>query len=436
MFKTRTPPAPDSLTKRAYEFANPELTPAAREAIAGAATRAGALSLSPDALESAAKERTGLQNFGDWPLEAPLTALCQSLNEEMDLHALGRVYAFEQLAGALATRLRLVELWKRRPEILDERIERPIIIIGLPRSGTTILHRLLARDPDARVSPFWEQVAPLPLGDAEASQPEPDPRIALIQGSLDTLHMMAPEMSRMHEIRVDEPDEDITLLLPAFASLQFEWSYVVPGYSRFYQNADHMAGYQFFKQVLQTMQHLRGAGRWVLKAPQHLEQLGPLMKAFPDATFVQTHRDPAPAIISLASLTSYGQRRYFDHPDPHAIGANIAAIVERLLRRGVEDRPDDDPRFVDIQFPDLIADPINCVRSIYAAGDGPAPSNEAVVAMSAWIADNQQEKHGKHDYAPADFALDVADLRARLSFYMERFAVPVDKRFTVDGAVS
>lgn len=436
MFKWRPPPSPETLTARARAFADPDLTEAARAAIAGAEARAASITLTPDALIAAAKERTGLAAFGDWPLEAPLTALCQSLNEEMDLHALGRTYAFEQLAGALATRLRMVDLWKRRPEILEQRIERPIIIIGLPRSGTTILHRLLARDPEARISPFWEQVAPLPLGDPDVAPPEPDPRIALIQGSLDTLHTMAPEMARMHEIRVDEPDEDITLLMPAFASLQFEWSYVVPGYSKFYQQADHMAGYAYFKQVLQTMQHLRGAGRWVLKAPQHLEQLGPLMNAFPDATFVQTHRDPVPAIISLASLTTYGQRRYFAHPDPHAVGANIADIVERLLRRGVEDRREADARFVDIQFPDLVADPIGCVRRIYAAGDGAAPSAQAEAAMSAWIADNRQEKHGKHDYAPEDFALDVDALRRRLAFYMERFDTALDKRFAVDGTPS
>src|ERR1700751_5414822 len=122
-----------------------------------------------------------------------------------------------------------------------------------------------------------------------------------------------------------------------------------PGYSRYYRADDKTEGYRFFKRVLQTLQWLRGGRRWVLKAPQHLEQLGPLLAVFPDATLVQTHRDPVSAIVSLASLTTYGGRRYYAHPNPLAVGADIAAIVERLLRKGLEDRPPPgDPRFVDI----------------------------------------------------------------------------------------
>jgi len=433
MFKNRTPPSPDDLTERGRTFAHPELSRAAREAIAAA--KKTPTTLVAAELISNARTQTGLSDFGDWPLDEPLGVLCGSLTDELELHALGRAHVSRQLIGALATRLRLVDLWKRRPEILNEPIERPIIVIGLPRSGTTILHRLLARDPGARVAPFWEQVAPLPIGDIEAQQPDPDPRIALIQSSIDALYTMAPELRSMHEVRVDEPDEDISLLLFAFASLQFEWSYAVPSYSRYYQSVDHTDGYRFFKRVLQTLQHLRGGGRWVLKAPQHLEQLKPLMTVFPDATFVQTHRDPVPAVVSLASLTTYGQRRYFAHPDPIAGGANIASIVERLLRKGIDDRPDNDPRFVDIQFQDLIADPVGVVRTIYAA-TGDAPSQAAETAMSAWIDNNRQEKHGKHEYAPEDFGLNIADLRNQFAFYQERFDTPIDARFSGDGGTS
>ena len=410
MLKAAPLPAPETLTARARAYAYPELTPAAQAAIAAAGPAATGLVLEPEALMAAARARTGLSGFGPAPLAEPLAALCRSLNDELEFHALGRSYLYEQLVGVLATRLRLEALWAAHPEILDLPVERPIVVIGLPRSGTTILHRLLARDPAKRSSPFWEQVMPLPLGDAEAPQPDPDPRIALVGRSIETLYTMAPDLRQMHEVLVDEPDEDITLLTFAFASLQFEWSYRVPGYSRFHQAADHTEGYRHFRKVLQTLQWLRGGSRWVLKAPQHLEQLGPLLTVFPDATFVQTHRDPVSAVISLSSLTTYGCRRYFDHPNPHAVGAHIASIVERLLRRGVEDRPADDPRFVDIAFGDLVSDPIGSVRRIYAAA-GDVLSPEAQAAMGAWIADNRQEKHGKHDYAAEDFGLDVAPRR-------------------------
>jgi sulfotransferase family protein len=428
MLKASPLPPEDQLTERARSFAYPDLTAAAREAIAASAPRAAGLAIEPAALMAAARERTGFQDFGSAPLVEPLTALCRSLNDELELHALGRVYLWEQLVGLLSTRLRLEELWRRHPEILDLPVERPVIVIGLPRSGTTILHRLLARDPAKRSSPFWEQVMPLPLGAPDAEQEDPDPRIAVMQRSVDTLYTMAPDMVAMHEVLVEEPDEDITQLIFAFASLQFEWSYRVPGYSRIYQATDQTEGYRYFRRVLQTLQWLRGGERWVLKAPQHLEQLGPLMAVFPDAVFVQTHRDPVPAVISLASLTTYGSRRYFDHPNPHATGAHIASIVERLLRKGVDDRPADDSRFVDIAFADLVADPIGCVRRIYAAA-GDELSPEAEAAMSAWIADNRQAKHGRHEYAAEDFGLDVADLRQRFRFYQERFGIPDDPRF-------
>jgi hypothetical protein len=424
------PLPPDAaLTDRARALAYPEHTAAGQAALQAAIPAATGLVLTPASLKAEAVRRAGgLEDFGPAPLDEPLAVLCGSLNDEIALHALGRVQVFNQLVGLLTTRLRFEALWKRHPEILDLPVERPIIVIGLPRSGTTILHRLLSYDPDKRSSPFWEQVAPLPDGDPTAPQPDPDPRLVRMRGVLDMLDTIVPDLKLMHELRADEPDEDISLLIFAFASLQFEWSYRVPSYSRWYQDFDHTEGYRYFRRVLQTLQWLRGGERWVLKAPQHLEQLKPLLSVFPDAILVQTHRDPVPAIISLASLTTYGGRRYYDHPNPHAVGADMAAIVERLLRRGVEDRPQDERRFVDIQFTDLVADPLGCVRRIYAAaGDTLSPAAEA--AMQAWIDDNRQGKHGGHDYAAEDFGLDVADLRRRLDFYRERFAIPVDRRF-------
>ncbi|TCS08140.1 sulfotransferase [Caulobacter sp. BK020] len=425
-----TPLPPDSvLTARARALAYPEHTAAGLAALSRAIPLAEALAITPEALKAEAIRRAGGPvDFGSAPLDEPLAVLCRSLNDEIQFHALGRLQLFNQLAGLLTLRLRFEDLWRRHPEILDQPVERPIIVIGLPRSGTTILHRLLSRDPAKRSSPFWEQVAPLPDGDPTAPQPDPDPRLVRMRQSLDMLDTVVPDLKLMHELTADQPDEDISLLIFAFASLQFEWSYRVPSYSRWHQAFDHTEGYRYFRRVLQTLQWLRGGERWVLKAPQHLEQLGPLLTVFPDAILVQTHRDPVPAVISLASLTTYGGRRYYDHPNPHAVGADMASIVERLLRKGVEDRPKDEGRFVDIQFTDLIADPLGCVRRIYAvAGDVLSP--EAETAMQAWIDDNRQGKHGGHDYAAEDFGLDVGDLRRRLGFYQDRFSIPVDRRF-------
>lgn len=431
MLKSAPLPPDAGLTVRARALAYPEHTAAGQTALSAAIPLAGELALTPEALKAEALRRAGGPlDFGSALLDEPLAILCRSLNDEIEFHALGRLQVFNQLVGLLTMRLRFEDLWRRHPEILDQPIERPIIVIGLPRSGTTILHRLLSRDPAKRSSPFWEQVAPLADGDPTAPQPDPDPRLTRMRQSLDMLDTVVPDLKLMHELTADEPDEDISLLIFAFASLQFEWSYRVPAYSRWYQAFDHTEGYRYFRRVLQTLQWLRGGDRWVLKAPQHLEQLRPLLSVFPDAVLVQTHRDPVPAIISLASLTTYGGRRYYDHPNPHAVGADMASIVERLLRKGVEDRPKDDRRFVDIQFADLIADPLDCVRRIYAAsGDTLGPEAEA--AMRAWIDDNRQGKHGGHDYAAEDFGLDIGDLRRRLGFYQDRFSIPSDRRFAV-----
>ncbi|QQQ19773.1 sulfotransferase [Brevundimonas vitis] len=428
MLKASPLPPAGQLTPYGRALAFPEHTEAGKAALAGATEPARSIVLSPDALKAEAIRRTGgLTDFGKAPLDTPLSILCASLNEEIELHALGRVQVFNQLVGLLVHRLKFEDLWRRHPEILDLPVERPIIVIGLPRSGTTILHRLLARDPAKRFSPFWEQVMPLPDGDP-AAPAQPDSRLERMRQSLAMLDTVVPELKTMHELTAEDPDEDISLLIFGFASLQFEWSYRVPAFSRWYRSADHTEGYRYFRRVLQTLTWLRGGDRWVLKAPQHLEQLGPLLTVFPDATLVQTHRDPVPAIVSLSSLTTYGGRRYYDHPNPHAVGADIAAIVERLLTRGMADRPDDDPRFVDIQFTDLIADPLGCVRQIYAAS-GDILSPEAEAAMTAWIADNRQGKHGGHDYAAEDFGLDAGDLRRRLGDYQARFGIPTDRRF-------
>lgn len=429
VLKSRPLPSDEALTSHARSLAYPQHTEAGMKALAGGAEAGAALVLSPEALKAEAIKRAGgLSDFGDAPLDEPLGVLCGSLNDELTFHGLGRVQVFNQLVGLLTMRLRFEDLWKTRPEILDLPVERPIVIIGLPRSGTTILHRLLSRDPGRRSSPFWEQVMPLPDGEPTQVQQDPEPRLIRMRQSLAMLDTIVPDLKLMHELTADQPDEDLSLLIFAFASLQFEWSYRVPSYSRWYQAADHTEGYRYFRKVLQTLQWLRGGERWVLKAPQHLEQLKPLLSVFPDAILVQTHRDPVPAIISLASLTTYGGRRYFDHPNPHAVGADMASIVERLLRKGVEDRPEDAGQFVDIQFTDLLADPLGCVRRIYAAADD-VLTPEAEAAMQAWIDDNRQGKHGGHDYAAEDFGLDVGDLRRRLAFYQQRFDIPVDKRF-------
>jgi hypothetical protein len=159
----------------------------------------------------------------------------------------------------------------------------------------------------------------------------------------------------------------------------------------------------------------------VLKAPQHLEHLSALTAAFPDAILVQTHRDPSDAVISLANMTCCGQRRYFDHPNPLCAGPNMAEIIERLLRKGEEARPQLKQPIVDMIFDDFRADQVGCVKQIYAAA-GDTLSAEAEQRMTAWITHNKQNKHGKHEYAAEDVGLNLNQLQRRFEFYRPRFA--------------
>jgi len=427
MLKNVPLPPAQALTGRGYEYANPANI---KPSVLSAAERDERWPLRPQALMRRAREQTGLDDFGPEPFLEPLEVLCRSLREEIDLSDSGHESAHGRLMTILVTRLRLEALWRRRPEILEQPIERPLFVLGLPRSGTTFLQHLLSQDAGLRTVPYWELMNPLPLGDPEQAPPSPDPRIALARQALARLHENAPELVAMHRMEAETPEEEIALVALSFCSMAFEWSFSVPAYVEYYTRADHRAGYRYFKRVLQTLQWLRGGEQWLLKAPMHMEMLGPLFEVFPDAAIVQTHRDPVTATVSLVDLTCYGRRYYFDHPHPLLVGRHLSDAVQRLLRRFVDYRdahPQREGQFLDVHFRDLMADPIGAVRAIYHLG-GRELTPAVEQAMRAWIADNPRGKHGEHDYAAADFGIDVSERREALRFYSERFNVPADGR--------
>lgn len=425
MLKGHPLPAASSLTARGAQFAYPN-TPRSTSAQEPSREAASVQwPLVPAVLIEHARRQSGLDDFGAAPFLESLSAICDSLEREMDLNPAGQENAYRRLLNILVTRLRLEDLWKRKPEILEQPVRAPMFIVGLPRSGTTFLHRLMAQDPGLRSAPFWELINPLPLGDPEQPPAEPDPRIALAEQMIERLHAVAPELIQMHEMEAEAPDEDISLLSLGFSSMAFEFSFTVPSYVRYYTSIDHTEGYRYFKRVLQTLQWLRGGTQWVLKAPSHMEQIKPLLTVFPDATLIQTHRDAVTTTVSLVSLTCYGVRNYFDHPNPLLMGKTLSAAVERLLRGIERDRAPGDQRFVDVAFRDMMRDPIGMVEHIYAAA-GKTLSAEARQCMQAWLANNQRGKHGKHEYAAADFGIDVAERRQALRFYHERYNVPAE----------
>jgi hypothetical protein len=427
MLKGVPQPRADELTERARGWQNPRLPIELRVANRALAPFAGRLwPLDAKALKAKARARTGLTDFGDLaPLDEPLELLCGSITELAELHPFGRLSVHTAILSALVNRLRLEDLAKRRPEAFERPVEAPIIIAGLVRSGTSFLQRLMSQDPELRSIPFWEVLNPLPIGDAAAPVPDPDPRIKAGARAIAYMNRASPEMITMHEMENESAEEELVLLAMGFSSMLYEATVpMLPGYMPWYTGTDHTAGYAYLRRVLQGMAWIRPTGRrWLLKSPQHMEQFGPITTVFPDATLVQTHRDPVRSVLSTGSMLAYSYRQSYYHPNPHLVGRQAIVMTERLLRAAVRDRDPGDERFVDVMFAELNADPLGTVRRIYDRA-GAELTPEAERRMTEWLPRHARGRHGAHTYSAADLAVDPDELRERFAFYYERFGVP------------
>jgi len=407
-------PRPDPI--RLDDLASPAYPESATPMRAGLGAYGATLDLSPAALMSTASERTGLDHWGDPAFRERLEILCTALRTEAGLSDTGVGIVFEQLVGNLVNRLRLEALIAEHPEIESIPITRPIIICGLPRSGTTHLHNLIAADPNIRSLPYWESLEPIgaPGEDEQARRDR-------CSAGLDLLDAIMPEFKRMHEMTVDHAHEEIQLLANDISGMLFETTYHVPTFAAHYRSHDQLPSYNYVKRSLAAMQWLRGGTRWVLKSPQHLEQFPTLYAAFPDATFVVTHRDPVEVTRSMITMVAYGSRMACDHPDPVAIGQYWLRRSEDLLNGCLRDRevlPAD--QSIDIRFTDFMADEQATLRAIYDLADQPF-SAEARESMAAFTAEHPRGRHGEVIYDHAAVGLDPDDVARRLGGYCDRF---------------
>ncbi|KUI32422.1 hypothetical protein AU196_16235 [Mycobacterium sp. IS-1742] len=405
-------PAPIALD----DLAAPVYPEAARPMREGLAAYGAALDLSPEALQATAVDRSGLTDFGDLGFRDRLQVLCASLNSEASLSDVGRALAFEQLAQHLVNRLRLQDLITRNPEILDVRIERPIIICGLPRTGTTHLHNMIAADPAIRYLPYWESLEPVPPpGEG------PQGRRERCAAGLELVHTVMPEFRRMHDMTVDHAHEEIQLLANDIGGMLFETTFHVPRFADHYKAHDQSPSYAHLRRTLQALQWQGGGTRWVLKSPQHLEQFPTLAATFPDATFVLTHRDPTEVIQSMATMICYAARMSCERPDPVALTRYWVERSADLLTACVRDR-DALPaeRSVDIRFDDFMADEEATLALIYERAGQPF-DDRARGAMARFRADHPRGMHGGVLHRPADLGLDVDEVARRLGDYRRRF---------------
>ena len=382
------------------------------------------ISLDPGALENAARRATGLADFGDPSYREPLGVLCRSLERDAGLSPFGRTATRALLLQLLSNRLRLEDLIARHPEILAERIDRPIVIAGLPRTGTTHLHNLVSQAPSLRSLPYWESLEPIPSPGDAVTPGAPDPRIARCQKGLDFLHRVLPLFPLMHEMTAEARHEEIQLLALQFSTMLFESSYRVPSYRAWYKAADQRPAYAYLRRCLQALQWLRGPRRWVLKSPQHLEQLGPLIETFPDARVVQTHRDPVRITASLCTMVSYGMRMNAARVDAREVGRVWSARVEDLLRGSVEQRPLlPGAQVFDLRFHEFMKDDVASVRRVFDFADEPW-TDDAAEAIRRYMDANPRGRHGSIDYRLEDVGVDAGERRRALRFYQDRFGVP------------
>ena len=376
-----------------------------------------------------AKKKVGLTDFGDEGFREPLDVLIDSINREANLNPVGRMIIRGRIVGVLINKLVAQDTIKKHPEILEMSVEAPIVVAGLARTGTTMLHRLIAEDPSIRSLASWEAINPAPHT-TQGAGGGPDPRVGQAAKAAKGLKYMSPGFFAIHPAEPNAPEEEVILLEQAFLTTTPEAMMNVPTYSKWLEEQDHVPAYQALKRMMQYLQWQRpGPGqpiKWVLKTPHHQEYFDPLLEVFPNATIVHTHRDPLKTSPSLFSMLTHLQMIFSDEVDPNRVANHWLNKIENMARRTLATRERvQDRSFVDVSYYDLVQDPIAEVERIYQAASKELTA-EAREAMLESRRVNKQHKYGRHKYSLADFGMTKDDVEPRIAAYRARFGVPYE----------
>lgn len=371
-----------------------------------------------DAMMATARRRTGLTDFGPAHFREGLGVLVDAFEAVDNSHAFGRVFFREYVTSLLVNRLKIQADLTRHPEILDVPLRRPLFITGLPRSGTTFLHRLMSEDPAGRTLLLWESMEPSPP--PEPSTYRTDPRIRRARRSMRMLLRLSPRLDTAHEFDAESPEEDNSLFAHGFVSGILGFLFDVPDYVKWLDErteAEHIENYRYARAQLQHLSWKVRADHWVLKAPAHQYSLGALLTVFPDASVVVTHRDPLKVVPSVCSLAAGLRGVLTDRLDLRRLGAELAEAVAVGPDRVIATRARFDPaRFFDVTYPQLTADPVGTARAVcehFGYDFGPGYESRA----RAWLAAHPQHKHGVHRYSLDDFGLDAATVNGHFEAY-------------------
>lgn len=412
------------------DYDAPRFSPEVAAMIEAAKPLADLLPLEVDAIcdQAAADLSGGGRTFDDFgevagveSFDVRMAALLDAYNAVPALSHMGRITVHTLFSQLVRNRLLIADLLARHPEIHDIEISAPIIIAGLPRTGTTHLHNLLSADPALRSLAYWESCEPVPMPGDVVGADGVDPRWSRTAAACDFIEAAMPYFKRMHEMTPDHVHEEIQLLAIDFSSMFFETLAPIPTWRDRYLAMDQVPHYEYLRTVLKVLTFLRGGGRWVLKSPQHLEQYPAIRTVFPDATVIVTHRDPVAVTTSMVTMIAYTSRMQLDPVDPHAIGALWSDRLQRMLGSAVAER-DVLPtaQSLDVRFDEFMADDLATVASIYQLAGQPL-DERAREAHAAYLGSHQRERHGGLIYDLDDFGLAADDLRPGFADYIARF---------------
>jgi hypothetical protein len=378
-------------------------------------------SLRPASIVNAAAKMAGSDDFGSDSFREPLEVFLRSCEDEAELTTFGRILISRMLASALANRSALHRWSLDHPEVKDERIQSPWVIVGLPRTGTSVLSMLLGLDPVARPLLQWEAAHPVPPPTLE--QAAEDPRIARTAKDLEGLLKLNPPLKAMHPFGATLAEECVSLFMYDVRTLALETQAHVPSYARWLEQADMTPAYAQHRLALQTLQSRQPTERWVLKTPNHLWHLDAMLAAYPDARVIWTHRDPGPVVTSLSSLANAAQRLLTSRTDPRpaaeewkrkcAFALGSAMSFDERTREGWCQH---------LHYDALMADPVESIRALYKHFGEEVGSLHAR-RMRAFLQDRPPDLFGRHRYDPADFGWTYAGLDREFRDYIERYHV-------------
>lgn len=370
-----------------------------------------------DLIETA-KRRCGLDDFGERDFFEALSRLLQSCHDEARLNLIGKIALRVDILEILCARLQMERDRQLYPNIGRQEIREPLFILGLPRSGTSVLHRLLAADPEHRSPLMWEVRSPSPPTFADDKR-----RIQRATQSCTFFNWLVPTFRYVHVVGAEVPQECVSLMTPTFLSDQFDAMYYVPSYRSWFFRQDLRPAYEYHRRFLQHLQFRRPGRRWILKAPTHMFALPTLLSVYPDALFVQTHRTPVAAMASVSSLVTILRSAFSNAVNPITVCREAIDYWSETMDKFLRERDRlADSRICDVRHDEICRDPVGAVRRIYDYF-GWSLSPEAEGRMCAVVAAQAERESTNHRYDLSQFGSSAANVLNAFAPYCQRFGL-------------